>query len=85
MIMDESKNEPKLIPETALSLYDAFSTNKQSIVLRKTREETPAKKIELVGEIFMNEIKLVPSSQLKLGDHFVASISHHIALAPGAT
>ena len=43
----------------------------QAESLRKTREETPAKKIELVGEIFMNEIKLVPSSQLKLGDHFV--------------
>lgn len=43
----------------------------QAESLRKTREETPAKKNELVGELFMNEIKLVPSSQLKLGDHFV--------------
>jgi K+-transporting ATPase ATPase B chain len=42
----------------------------QANSLRKTREETPAKKIELVGDIFMNEIKIVPSSQLKKGDIF---------------
>lgn len=42
----------------------------QADSLRKTREETPAKKIELVGEIFMNEVHLVPSSQLKKGDYF---------------
>ncbi|HVX28223.1 MAG TPA: potassium-transporting ATPase subunit KdpB [Parafilimonas sp.] len=43
----------------------------QAESLRKTREETPAKKIELVGEIFMNEVKVVPSSQLKKGDVFL--------------
>lgn len=42
----------------------------QADSLRKTREETPAKKIEIVGEIFMNEIHIVPSSQLRKGDHF---------------
>ncbi len=43
----------------------------QAESLRKTREDTPAKRIDLVGEIFMNEIKIVPSSQLKMNDHFV--------------
>jgi K+-transporting ATPase ATPase B chain len=43
----------------------------QAESLRKTREETPAKKINPIGEIFVNEIQVVPSSQLRLGDHFV--------------
>jgi K+-transporting ATPase ATPase B chain len=43
----------------------------QAESLRKTREETPAKKINFAGEIFVNEIQVVPSSQLRLGDHFV--------------
>src|SRR4030095_14552895 len=43
----------------------------QADSLRKAREETPAKKIFPVGEMFVNEIKIVPSSQLELGDHFV--------------
>jgi len=43
----------------------------QAASLRKTREETPAKKIELLGEIFMNEIHVVPSSQLVKGDIFI--------------
>lgn len=43
----------------------------QADSLRKTREDTPAKKVFLVGEIFTNEIKVVPSSQLKKGDYFV--------------
>jgi K+-transporting ATPase ATPase B chain len=42
----------------------------QADSLRKTREETPAKKIEPVGEIYTNEIKIVPSSQLRKGDVF---------------
>jgi K+-transporting ATPase ATPase B chain len=42
----------------------------QADSLRKTREETPAKKIFLVGEIRTNEIKIVPSSQLSKGDIF---------------
>ena len=37
----------------------------QANSLRKTREETPAKWIQTVGEIFVNEIKIVPSSRLK--------------------
>ncbi|HWV66151.1 potassium-transporting ATPase subunit KdpB [Chitinophaga sp.] len=43
----------------------------QAESLRKTREETPAKKVELVGEIFTNEIKIVSSSSLRKGDIFV--------------
>jgi potassium-transporting ATPase ATP-binding subunit len=42
----------------------------QANSLRKTREETPAKWIQVVGEIFTNEIKIVPSSQLRKGDIF---------------
>ncbi|MBN9296647.1 MAG: potassium-transporting ATPase subunit KdpB [Filimonas sp.] len=43
----------------------------QADSLRKTREETPAKKVSIVGEIFTDEIHIVPSSQLKKGDLFV--------------
>jgi len=43
----------------------------QAASLRKTREETPAKKIQILGEIFLNEIHVVPSSQLKKGDLFI--------------
>ncbi len=43
----------------------------QAASLRKTRQDTPAKKIALLGEIFVNEIHIVPSSQLVKGDYFV--------------
>ncbi|MBN9282879.1 MULTISPECIES: potassium-transporting ATPase subunit KdpB [unclassified Flavobacterium] len=43
----------------------------QADSLRKTREETPAKKIEQVGELYVNEITIVPSSSLRKGDLFV--------------
>jgi K+-transporting ATPase ATPase B chain len=43
----------------------------QANSLRKTREETPAKKVEIMGDIFMNEIHIVPSSELKKGDLFI--------------
>jgi K+-transporting ATPase ATPase B chain len=43
----------------------------QANSLRKTREETPAKKVEIMGEIFMNEVHIVPSSELKKGDYFI--------------
>lgn len=43
----------------------------QAASLRKTREETPAKKIVLMGEIFVNEVQIIPSSQLMKGDYFV--------------
>ena len=43
----------------------------QADSLRKTREETPAKLIQTLGEMYLNEVKVVPSSQLKKGDVFV--------------
>lgn len=43
----------------------------QADSLRKTREDTPAKKIFPVGEMFVGEMKIVPSSQLKKGDIFI--------------
>ncbi len=43
----------------------------QAESLRKTREETPAKLVLTVGEIFTNEVKVVPSSQLRKGDVFL--------------
>jgi len=42
----------------------------QADSLRKTREDTPAKKVFPVGEIYVGEIKVIPSSQLKKGDVF---------------
>lgn len=43
----------------------------QADSLRKTREETPAKKIEAIGEIYKDEIQVVASSTLKKGDVFI--------------
>jgi len=40
----------------------------QADSLRKTREETPAKWMQTVGEMYVSEIEVVPSSQLKKGD-----------------
>jgi K+-transporting ATPase ATPase B chain len=52
----------------------------QADSLRKTREDTPAKKVFPVGEIFVGEIKTVPSSQLKKGDVFIAEAGDTIAM-----
>ena len=43
----------------------------QADSLRKTRQDTPAKKIFTVGEMYVDEVKIIPSAQLELGDHFV--------------
>ena len=43
----------------------------QADSLRKTREETPAKLVQMMGDIYLNEVKIVPSSQLKKGDVFL--------------
>ncbi|MBC7509225.1 MAG: potassium-transporting ATPase subunit KdpB [Ferruginibacter sp.] len=43
----------------------------QADSLRKTREDTPAKKVFPVGEIYVDEVKIVPSSQLVKGDLFI--------------
>ena len=42
----------------------------QADSLRKTREETPAKKVSALGKISSDEVQIVPSSQLKKGDMF---------------
>lgn len=52
----------------------------QAESLRKTREETPAKKIFPVGEMYVDEIKVIPSSQLRLGDHFVCEAGDTIPM-----
>lgn len=52
----------------------------QADTLRKTREETPAKWIQAVGEIFVNEMKIVPSSQLKKGDIFLCETGDTIPM-----
>jgi potassium-transporting ATPase ATP-binding subunit len=52
----------------------------QADSLRKTREDTPAKKVFAVGEIFVNEIKIVPSSQLRKGDLFICETGDTIPM-----
>jgi K+-transporting ATPase ATPase B chain len=42
----------------------------QADSLRKTREETPAKKISALGKFHSDEVQIVPSSTLKKGDMF---------------
>ena len=43
----------------------------QAESLRKTRQDTPAKKIFAVSEIHVDEVKIVSSAELQLGDRFV--------------
>lgn len=43
----------------------------QADSLRKTREETPAKLIQTIGEVYMGEMKIVSSAALKKGDVFI--------------
>lgn len=43
----------------------------QAESLRKTREETPAKKVTATGDGFSKDVTPVPSSGLRLGDYFV--------------
>ncbi|HEY4207124.1 MAG TPA: HAD-IC family P-type ATPase, partial [Puia sp.] len=52
----------------------------QADSLRKTREDTPAKKIFPVGKIYVGEIKTVPSSQLKKGDVFICEAGDTIPM-----
>ncbi len=52
----------------------------QADSLRKTREDTPAKKVFPVGEIFVGEVKVVPSSQLKKGDVFICEAGDTIPM-----
>ncbi len=43
----------------------------QAESLRKTRQDTPAKKLNLIGDIHVDEINIVSSAQLQLGDRFM--------------
>ena len=52
----------------------------QADSLRKTREDTPAKKVFPVGEIYVDEVKIVPSSQLKKGDVFICEVGDIIPM-----
>ena len=52
----------------------------QADSLRKTREDTPAKKIFPVGEIFIDEVKIVSSSELKKGDLFLCETGDTIPM-----
>jgi K+-transporting ATPase ATPase B chain len=52
----------------------------QANSLRKTREDTPAKKVFPVGEIFVGEVKIVPSSQLRKGDVFLCETGDTIPM-----
>ena len=52
----------------------------QADSLRKTREDTPAKKIFPVGDIYVGEVKTVPSSQLKKGDFFICEAGDTIPM-----
>jgi K+-transporting ATPase ATPase B chain len=52
----------------------------QANSLRKTREDTPAKKVFPVGDIYVGEIKTVPSSQLKKGDVFICETGDTIPM-----
>lgn len=52
----------------------------QADSLRKTREDTPAKKIAVIGEMYMNEVSVVPSSQLRKGDIFLCEAGDTIPM-----
>jgi K+-transporting ATPase ATPase B chain len=52
----------------------------QAESLRKTREETPAKLVQPLGELRTEEIKVVSSSQLKKGDIFICETGDTIPL-----
>jgi K+-transporting ATPase ATPase B chain len=52
----------------------------QAESLRKTREETPAKKVTLSGSGFSKDSKTVASSALKLGDYFVCEAADIIPM-----
>ncbi len=52
----------------------------QANSLRKTREDTPAKKVFAVGEIYVGEVRTVPSSQLRKGDVFICETGDTIPM-----
>lgn len=52
----------------------------QANSLRKTREETPAKKVRSANQIYSDEVEIIPSSQLRLEDLFVCEASDIIPM-----
>ena len=52
----------------------------QAESLRKTREDTPAKKVFPVGEMYVDEVRIVPSSQLQKGDMFICEAGDTIPM-----
>ena len=52
----------------------------QANSLRKTREETPAKKIVPVDEMYVDEVQIVNSSELKKGDVFLCEAGDTIPM-----
>jgi len=52
----------------------------QANSLRKTREETPAKKIAPLGEMYVDEVQIVNSSELKKGDVFLCETGDTIPM-----
>src|ERR1700733_8458390 len=52
----------------------------QANSLRKTREDTPAKKVFPVGDIYVGEVRTVPSSQLRKGDVFICETGDTIPM-----
>jgi len=52
----------------------------QADSLRKTREDTPAKKVSIIGEMYVNEVNIVPSSQLRKGDLFLCEAGDTIPM-----
>ncbi len=52
----------------------------QADSLRKTREDTPAKKVFPVGDMYVDEVKVVPSSQLAKGDLFICEAGDTIPM-----
>lgn len=45
----------------------------QAESLRKTRKDTMAKKLVALGEVYADEVKEIPSSQLQKGDRFICA------------
>lgn len=52
----------------------------QAESLRKTRQDTPAKKIFPIGETFAEEVKIISSAQLQLGDRFICEAGDTIPM-----
>ncbi|MES2775893.1 MAG: potassium-transporting ATPase subunit KdpB [Bacteroidota bacterium] len=52
----------------------------QADSLRKTRQDTPAKKVVAIGEMYVDEIQIVPSGTLQTGDRFICEAGDTIPM-----